>query len=365
MGKTYIDTIKYVINGKIKIEGIVKKPDVVGAIFGQTEGLLGDDLDLRELQKSGRIGRIEVQLETKSGKTKGTFTLPSGLDKSQTAVLGAALETVDKVGPCESEVEIESIKDTRASKRDFVVGRAKELLGDLEKEMPESQEISTEVKDSMKKAKAQAYGKEKLSAGPDIDNSKDIIVVEGRADVLNLLSKGINNAISLKGSKIPKTVRKLSKKKETTLFVDGDRGGDIIVEEFKQLGDPDYVTKAPRGKEVEELTQKEILKRLRKSIPIDEYKTKSKKKTRKKKASKKKTSKKYDKHYKKVEENMKAVLLDKKGKEIKSVPIAEMIEGIKSVKKSKNSDIRRNNNSKTSRSSGQKEHRHTSRNKEI
>ena len=51
---------KYVIKASIRANGVVNKSDVVGAVFGQTEGLLGDELDLRDLQKSGRMGRVEA-----------------------------------------------------------------------------------------------------------------------------------------------------------------------------------------------------------------------------------------------------------------------------------------------------------------
>ena len=55
MGKISQVSSKYIIHANIDIEGVVDRPDVIGAIFGQTEGLLGADLELRELQKSGRI----------------------------------------------------------------------------------------------------------------------------------------------------------------------------------------------------------------------------------------------------------------------------------------------------------------------
>jgi DNA primase len=273
MGKTYINTIKYLIKGKIEIDGVVEKPDVVGAIFGQTEGLLGEDMDLRELQKSGKIGRIEVNIKTKSGKSEGNLTLSSSMDQFDTSTIAAALETVDRVGPCEAKVEVQEIQDTRADKREFVMKRAQEILSKFRTtQMPESKEISSQLRSSVKKAKIQSYGKDKLPAGPDIDSSPEVIVVEGRADVLALLDAGINNVISLKGSVIPDTVVQLSKKKEITLFVDGDRGGEIIVKEFSQLGSVNYVAKAPDGKEVEELTQKEILKQLKNKVPLKEFK---------------------------------------------------------------------------------------------
>ena len=79
--KDEVTTTKYLIHSQINAKGFVEKPDVVGAIFGQTEGLLSDSLDLRELQKTGRIGRIKVDMTNKSGKTKGEVIIPSSLDR--------------------------------------------------------------------------------------------------------------------------------------------------------------------------------------------------------------------------------------------------------------------------------------------
>lgn len=275
MGKTYITAIKYLIKGKIEIDGIVEKPDVVGAIFGQTEGLLGDEMDLRELQKSGRIGRIEVDIKTKTGKSIGNISLASSLDKFQTATLAAALETVDRVGPCEAKVKIDGIEDTRAEKRDFVMSRAQEILAKLSSGgTPESKEISSKLRSAVRTAKVASYGPEKLACGPNIEKNQEIIVVEGRADVLNLLSYGINNVISLQGSIIPKSVAALTKTKTTTIFVDGDRGGELVIKQLSQVGKIDFVARAPDGKEVEELTQKEILKQLKIKVPFEEPKSK-------------------------------------------------------------------------------------------
>ncbi|MFC2175265.1 DNA primase DnaG [archaeon] len=279
MGKTYIDTVKYLIKATIEIDGIVEKPDVVGAIFGQTEGLLTDELDLRELLKSGKIGRIEVDIKINKGKSKGILEVPSSLDKSETALIGAVLETVDRVGPCTAKIVVTDIDDTRASKRDFVLGRAKELLKDFEGERKETKELTGEIKASQKTGKLKLYGTEKIPAGPDIDSSDEIIVVEGRADVITLLKAGINNVISLKGAVIPKTVVELSKTKEVTLFVDGDRGGDMAARNFSDTGKIEYVAKAPDGKEVEELTQKEILKCLKNRVPFKRFALKSSVKT--------------------------------------------------------------------------------------
>jgi len=46
-------TTKYLIKAHIKADGIIEKSDVVGAIFGQTEGLLGDEAHLRILSHDG------------------------------------------------------------------------------------------------------------------------------------------------------------------------------------------------------------------------------------------------------------------------------------------------------------------------
>ncbi|MCX6775339.1 MAG: DNA primase DnaG [Candidatus Micrarchaeota archaeon] len=271
MAKTYIDTVKYVIYANIEIGGLVEKPDVVGAVFGQTEGLLGDELDLRELQKNGRIGRIEVDLQARGGKSVGKIMLPSSLDMVETSILGAALETVDRLGPCEGRVMVEKIEDTRNMKRKAVVERAKSLLKTLlTTQIPESREISQLVRQEVKTAEVSEYGPERLPSGPNVQSYDSIIIVEGRADVINLLKSDINNVIAVGGANVPKTLANLCREKEITIFLDGDRGGDIILKEISQVADIDYIARAPTGKEVEELTRKEIIKCLRSKVPIEQ-----------------------------------------------------------------------------------------------
>lgn len=272
MAKTYIDTVKYVVYADAEIDGIIEKPDVVGALFGQTEGLLGSELDLRELQKSGRIGRIEVDLRSQSGKSVGQIVVPSSLDMIETAIIGAALETVDRIGPCEARVRVQRIEDTRSLKRQHVVTRAKEILKKIiTTTIPESRELTELVRDEVRTSEVKYYGPEKLPCGPNIEQADHIIVVEGRADVLTMLKCDIENVISLMGKNIPKSVIELSKQKTVTAFVDGDRGGDLIVRQFAELGELDFVSKAPDGKEVEELTQKEVIKSLRRKIPVEQF----------------------------------------------------------------------------------------------
>jgi len=273
MGKINPVSSKYIIHTSIQIDGVVDKPDVIGAIFGQTEGLLGADLELRELQRSGKIGRIEVNLDTRGGKTKGEIILPSSMDKAETAIVGAALEIIQRIGPCNAKVRVESVEDVRVSKRQFVIERAKELLKTLtDSVLPNSQEITEEVAASVRVMEITEYGRERLPAGPEVADSAEIIVVEGRADVINLLKNGFKNAIAINGTSIPLTIIELCKQKTVTVFVDGDRGGNLIVQEILSVTDVDFVTRAPDGKELEELTKKEIHKCLRARIAAEQVK---------------------------------------------------------------------------------------------
>lgn len=273
MGKISPVSAKYIIHANINIEGVVDRPDVIGAIFGQTEGLLGSELELRELQRSGRIGRIEVEVETKSGKTKGTILIPSSLDKAETAIVGAALEIIQRIGPCNAKIDVENIEDIRISKRNFVIDRAKSLLKEMmDTVMPDSRELADEVAYSVRVMEIQEYGKSRLPAGPAIEESDEIIVVEGRADVLNLLKHGFKNVIALNGTSVPNEIIDLGKRKIVTAFVDGDRGGELIIQELISVTEIDFVAKAPDGKEVEEITKKEIHKSLRSKISAEQMK---------------------------------------------------------------------------------------------
>ncbi|MBN2121961.1 DNA primase [Candidatus Micrarchaeota archaeon] len=272
MAKTYIDTVKYLIYADVEVEGIVDKPDVVGAIFGQTEGLLGEELDLRDLQKNGRIGRIEVDMRPRSGKTKGIIKIPSSLDMVETCIIGAAVETVERVGPCEASIRISKVEDTRNLKREQLIVRSKSLLRNLiNTEMPESQEISDMVREEVKAAEITSYGKDKLPSGPGIGRAEEVIMVEGRADVVNLLKKDLSNVVAIGGAKAPPTIITLSKEKEATVFLDGDRGGDMILRELVSAGaEIDFIARAPAGKEVEELTRKEVMKCLKNRVPFEQ-----------------------------------------------------------------------------------------------
>ncbi|MCG2892081.1 MAG: DNA primase DnaG [Vulcanisaeta sp.] len=265
---------KYLIVANVEVQGTVEKYDIIGALFSQTEGLLGNELDLRELQMSGRIGRIEVEVEHKGDKTVGKVYVPSNLDRYETALVAAMIETVDKVGPYNAKIQVTEIRDLREEKRRRIFDRARELLKMIEHEtIPDTKELITKFLESVREAEVIEYGPEKLPAGPEVDTADTVIIVEGRADVLNLVKHGFKNVIGLGGSSggIPKTVIELSKRKTTIAFVDGDRGGEMLLRELLKYADIDYIARAPPGKEVEQLTAKEIMKALRNKIPAEEY----------------------------------------------------------------------------------------------
>jgi len=255
---------------RFDVEGVVEKPDVIGAIFGQTEGLFGPELDLRELQKSGRIGRIEIQLESRQDRTYGTITIPSSLDKTSTAIIAAAIQSVDRIGPCLAKVTLDKVADIREDKRRQILDKAKDILRTwVVEDSPSTDEMVKQVSGIIRSSDVASYGADHLPSGPDVANSPSIILVEGRADVVLLLRCGIRNAIGIEGTKIPQTIIELCKTKETTAFLDGDRGGDLILKELMQVAPVDYLTRAPLGKEVEELTPKEIMKCLREKLPVE------------------------------------------------------------------------------------------------
>lgn len=263
------------INAQIKANGVVEKPDVIGAVFGQTEGLLGSELNLRELQKTGRIGRIEVNIESKSGKSEGEIIIPSSLDAAETAMIAATLETIERVGPCTAKITTKSVEDTRSDKRKYVVEKAKEILqGLVESGVPDSDELSEEIKEAVRVHEITTY--QGLPCGPNMQDSDEMIIVEGRADIINLLKHGIRNTIAIEGASVPEAVMALSKEKVTTAFMDGDRGGELNLKALLETAEIDFVATAPEGREVEELSKKEIFKSLREKVRAKQFKFRDK-----------------------------------------------------------------------------------------
>ena len=265
-------TTKYLIHCMINAEGVIEKPDVIGAIFGQTEGLLGDELDLRDLQKSGRMGRIEVNVDSKKGRSSGSVIIPSSLDQVETAILAAALETIERVGPCKASFGVEKIEDVRMSKRVLIIDRAKELLKNL---IVSANMAGVDLSDSVRQAvqidEIVSFGKYGNPAGPNVETSDAIVIVEGRSDVLNLLKYGIKNTVAVEGTNVNEEIQKLTRERVVTAFVDGDRGGELIIRELLQVAELDFIARAPPNTEVEELTQKQVMKALRNKLPMEQF----------------------------------------------------------------------------------------------
>ena len=260
---------KYVIKASIRANGVVNKSDVVGAVFGQTEGLLGDELDLRDLQKSGRMGRVEVDIKSDKGKSTGEIVISSSMDQVETSVFAAALETVERVGPCKATVKVTSLDDSRATKREVIIERARSLLISLIKDSRSAgSNITDTVRQVLQTEEIVRY-KGKLPAGPNVESSDAVIVVEGRGDVLNLLRHGIKNSVAVEGTNVPKEVVGLSKERTVTAFVDGDRGGEMIIQELLQVAEIDFIARAPDNTEVEHLTHKQIMKSLRDKVTAE------------------------------------------------------------------------------------------------
>jgi DNA primase len=262
------ETAKYLIHADITAAGVVERSDVVGAVFGQTEGLLGNELDLRDLQDSKKVGRIDVDIGSEEGTSYGQITVESGLDKVETAILAAALETIEQVGPCTAEIVVTDIEDIRSAKRREVVERATELLATFEAQSVRTEDIVETVRERARVEDITEY--EGVPAGPRVADSDAIVVVEGRADVLQLLRYGVKNAIAVEGTDVPEAVASLTEERTVTAFLDGDRGGDLILEELSQVGTVDYVAVAPRGNSVEDLSREAVLTALREKIPYEQ-----------------------------------------------------------------------------------------------
>ncbi|MCL2287685.1 MAG: DNA primase DnaG [Candidatus Bathyarchaeota archaeon] len=244
---------------------------MIGAVFGQTEGLFGSELDLRELQKTGRIGRIEIDLYSKNDRTTGTITIPTSLDRVSTALITASIESINRIGPCGSKVLLEKIEDIREARRKVIIDRAKEILHRWNIEaLPSVDEVYKEISETIKVGKVEKYGPEDLPAGPTLENSREIIIVEGRADIINLMRCGLTNTVALEGAKVPDSIKRLTKEREATALLDGDRGGDLILKELLQVTNIKYVGRAPRGKEIEECNCKEIAEAIDNRVPIAE-----------------------------------------------------------------------------------------------
>ncbi|MEM2210910.1 MAG: DNA primase DnaG [Nitrososphaerales archaeon] len=321
---------KYLVRLKFEIDGIVEKPDIIGAIFGQTEGLFGPEMDLNELQKTWKVGRIEINLKSMNGKTHGEVLIPISTDISTAALIAATIESVEKVGPYPARFHLVSIDDVRAAKKKAIIDRAKAIVKEwASKTMSESEEALKCIIESIKRGNLITYGKEELPAGSGIYTSDTIFLVEGRADVINLLRAGIENVIALNGAKIPESIIKLSKEKKLIAFLDGDRGGDLILKELTQTIPIKGVIRAPPGKEVEDLTPMEILELIKNVVPIEAPSLEIKAPLTTIQLEKIKEL------YPKINGTLEAIILDKNFNEILRVAINELIQKLESIQGAK------------------------------
>ena len=253
--------MKYQIIASLNIDGTVQRKDVIGAIMGQTEGLLGDELELRKLQRTARVGHVDVEMTANKGKVSGTIIIPSSMDNVETAIIASALETIDRIGPCKAIIKVKEILDVRKTKRTAVVDRAKELLlGLVATGEAASKTVIEEVRSVLTTQKLGFF--HGLTCGPNIESSDSLIVMEGRNDVSNVINYGIKNAIACDGAgNMKQELIDLANSKETVIVaIDGDRGGEMLLRELYGMMKVDFVAQAPIGQEWELLPQKTMTK---------------------------------------------------------------------------------------------------------
>lgn len=264
--------MKYLIKAELKVNGVVQRKDIIGAIMGQTEGLLGDELELRKLQRTARIGHVDVEVKSSSGKVSGTIEIPSSMDNVETAIIASSLETIDRIGPCEAKITVSEIQDVRTTKVNAVIDRAKDLLlnmvntGDAA-----TKTVIEEVRSVLTVGTAKNF--HGLTCGPNVESSDSLIIVEGRNDVRNLLNFGVKNAISCDGAgKIkPELIQLASEKDIVTLAIDGDRGGEMLFRQLNEVLKIDFVAQAPVGQEWELLPQKTATKCLSQKMEVGKF----------------------------------------------------------------------------------------------
>ena len=255
----YTGIVKYHVKLSFDVDGLVERADIIGAIFGQTEGLLGPEMNLNELQRVSKVGRIEVTTTSTENTTNGNVLLPMSTDVDTCALISAAIESIDKVGPFDCSFKLDAIDDVRASKKEDIVRRAKEIKQKWStKSVSEGDTMLKDVHESIA-GKVTTYGPNKLPCSTGVFDSLWIILVEGRADILNLLRAGFDNALAINGATIDESIKEMCKsKKKIVAFLDGDRAGGMILQELKSVVNVDIELRADSGVEVEELTPQRV-----------------------------------------------------------------------------------------------------------
>ena len=321
--------VKYLVKLKFEVDGVVERADVIGAIFGQTEGLFGPEMNLNELQKSWKVGRIEINLESKNDRTRGEVIIPMSTDIGTAALIAAAVESVDKVGPCSARFNVGAIEDVRAVKRKQIVDRAKLIVRDWSsKTSSEGENLLKDVTESTKRAKVINYGMENLPAGPGVYSSELVYIVEGRADVVLFLRAGIENVVALEGTSVPDSIIELGKKKRLIAVLDGDRGGELIEKELAQVVRVEKVLHAPTGKEVEDLTPIDVLNLLKAEAPAPSRRERAAERAapRAQEEADEPVVMKTKELYPDLNGTLEAILLDQGLQEIGRFPISELVQ---------------------------------------
>ena len=324
------EAIKYLIKFDLDVNGVVEENDVIGAVFGQTEGLMGPQYDLREMQRIGKIGRIQVKSITNKGNTNGVISISCGLDMPSTTLLAALVESVNQIGPYKAHITLKNIIDQRKARMDKIMDRAKHLLNDWKtKSIPEADDAIQSLRKQIGTPHATEVGIERMAAGPDIESSKEIILVEGRADVNNLLKYGIKNTLSIGGGKFSSQLKNITKGKIVTAFLDRDRGGDMNLQKLMQIVNVDFIAEGPKGEEVENLKPDEIFEALNKKNPVNKQikvdKTETKTEVKNTEVTK------YKKYIDEVDGTLEAILLDKKNKSVDKIPVSSLVEKMSSI----------------------------------
>ena len=259
--------------------------------------------------------------------TTGTITIPTSLDRVSTALIASSIESINRVGPCASKVTLEKIEDVREARRKIIIDRAKDILHKWTIEsLPSVDEVFKEVSGTLKIGKVGKYGAEELPAGPELTSAKEIIVVEGRADIINLMRCGLLNTVALEGAKVPEAIKTLCKEKEATALLDGDRGGDLIFKELLQVTDVKFIARAPRGKEVEELNCKEIFEALEAKVAIQETAKQEAPRAPRREKLKIEAPTQVVETIRTLEGTLEAVLLNEKLEPIERLPVSQLAE---------------------------------------
>jgi DNA primase len=320
--------VKYHVKLSYEVDGLVERADIIGAIFGQTEGLLGPEMNLNELQRVSKVGRIEVIAKSTSNTTNGNATIPMSTDIDTCALIAAGIESIDKVGPFDCKFTLDAIDDVRAAKKDDIVRRAKEIKQKwATKTVSEGETMLNDVHQG-DSGKLSTYGPSKLTCSSGVFNSKWIILVEGRADVINLLRAGYDNVLAIEGAKIDESIKELCSEKDTVVaFIDGDRAGGFILKELKSVVTLDYELQADTGVEVEELTPQRLDEILR---PIADEIKNGKPTPKINSEDDKSIADIASKIFPNLNETLEAVALDGDQNEIFKVPISEVVSKLSS-----------------------------------